>query len=191
MLAEYLELVDHEVVKCIEVTERLLKLSIPPSSQQELVVLERVVEDTLKLLGWEAQNKAIQVRFSVDGPPLRVLATDSDLRMMTLNLAQNACHAMPRGGSLVVRCWRDGDRVAVLFEDSGVGIEPADLPRIFDPFFSRRADGVNGTGLGLSITKNIVEGHGGTIRVESAPGAGTRFVVSLPDADVPPAEEIT
>ena len=188
LLSDYLQLVDHEVEKCIQVTERLLKLSIPPPSVEELVTLDRVIEDTLKLLGWEAQNRSVQIRFSAEGSPLRVLATDSDLRMMALNLAQNACHAMPEGGSLAVRCWREAGEVAVTFEDSGVGIEPLDLARIFDPFFSRRADGVAGTGLGLSITKTIVEGHGGRISVESTLGKGSRFTVTLADADAPTSD---
>lgn len=187
-LSQYLELVDGEISKCEQVTSRLLKLSIPPSSQRELVVLDQVVDETLKLLCWEADQHGIEVDFSTDGAPLRVLATDSDLRMMALNLAQNACHAMPGGGLMSVRCKRDGDRVLVSFEDTGVGIEPGDQQRIFEPFFSRRADGVRGTGLGLSITKTIVEAHGGRIHLASIPGRGSCFAVSFPDADVPPPE---
>jgi len=182
---EYLTLVDQEVEKCNQVTERLLKLSVPPPAQQELVEVDRVVSDTLKLLHWEAENRNVDIRLDVQGSPLRVLATDSDLRMVTLNLAQNACHAMPRGGMLTVRCRRGGNRVAVDFEDTGVGIDPKDWLRIFEPFFSRRADGVRGTGLGLSITKSIVENHGGVITVDSTPGHGSRLSVSFPDADLP------
>jgi signal transduction histidine kinase len=184
-LSQYLDLVDGEISKCEQVTGRLLKLSTPPPSQRELVVLEQAVDETLKLLCWEANEHGIEVDFSVEGGPLRVLATDSDLRMMALNLAQNACHAMPGGGLLSVRCTREGDRVSVAFEDTGVGIEPGDQRRIFEPFFSRRADGVRGTGLGLSITKTIVEGHGGSIRVDSRLGIGSCFTVLFPDADVP------
>ena len=180
---EYLALVDQEVEKCCEVTERLLKLSMHPPSEPELVTVEQVVGDTLKLLAWEAESRGVELKLLVDGPPLRVLASDSDLRMMTLNLAQNACHAMPEGGALRVRCNREGEHVAVTFEDEGVGIDPCDRPHIFEPFFSRRADGVRGTGLGLSITKTIVESHGGTIRVVSEPGRGSRFTALFPDAD--------
>jgi len=182
---EYLTLVDQEVEKCNQVTERLLKLSVPPPAEQELVEVDRVVSDTLKLLHWEAENRSVDIRLAVDEGPLRVLATDSDLRMVTLNLAQNACHAMPRGGMLTVRCRREGDRLAVCFEDTGVGIDPKDRLRIFEPFFSRRADGMRGTGLGLSITKSIVEKHGGGITVDSTPGHGSRISVSFPDADRP------
>jgi signal transduction histidine kinase len=182
---EYLTLVDQEVEKCSQVTERLLKLSLPPSTQQELVEVDRVVNDTLRLLHWEAEARGVDIALDVEGAPLRVLATDSDLRMVTLNLAQNACHAMPRGGSLTVRCQRKDGRVEVRFKDTGVGIDPKDQLRIFEPFFSRRADGVRGTGLGLSITKNIIENHDGNISVDSTPGHGSRFAVSFPDIDRP------
>lgn len=182
-LLEYLELVDHEVAKCEDVTQKLLKLSVPPPSYRELVVVEQVTEETLQLLGWEARAKGVELRFNVDGGPLRVLAADSDLRMVALNLAQNAFHAMPDGGTLEVRGHREPREVVVVFGDTGVGIEPADRVRIFEPFFSRRADGVRGTGLGLSITKAIIESHGGKLEVDSVLGRGSRFTVRFPDAD--------
>jgi signal transduction histidine kinase/HAMP domain-containing protein len=182
-VTENLELVDHELEKCSEVTERLLKLSMAPPSEPELVYVDQVLEDTIKLLCWESEHQGVEMNLEVEGTPLRVVASDSDLRMVTLNLTQNACHAMPRGGLLTVRCGREGDRVVIVFEDTGIGIDPRDLPRIFEPFFSRRADGVRGTGLGLPITKSLIEGHGGTLRVESEPGRGSRFTVAFPDAD--------
>lgn len=182
-VSEYLTLVDQEVVKCSKVTERLLKLSVPPPEEQELVNVERVVDETLKLLRWEAETKSVSIRLCTEGAPLRVLATDSDLRMMTLNLAQNACHAMPEGGHLTVRCQRAHGRIVINFDDTGVGIDAGDRTRIFEPFFSRRADGERGTGLGLSITKSIVENHQGTIAVDGEPAKGSRITVKLPDAD--------
>ncbi len=183
-LIEHLDLVMQQVEQCEQVTERLLKLSMPPSSQPELVELDRVLSDTLMLLEWEAQSAGIETALKVEGAPFRVLAADSDLRMMALNLAQNAFHAMPRGGRLTVRCARAGTDLMVAFEDTGVGIHATDLVSIFEPFFSRRADGVRGTGLGLAITKAIVESHGGSIGVDSTPGQGSRFIVRFPDADV-------
>jgi signal transduction histidine kinase len=156
---------------------------VPPPDQQELVTVDRVIDDTLKLLRWEAETRSVRLRLCTEGTPLRILATDSDLRMVALNLAQNACHAMPQGGALTVRCKRDQKRVLIHFEDTGVGIDPRDQVRIFEPFFSRRADGVRGTGLGLSISKSIVENHHGTISVRSEPGQGSRISVAFPDAD--------
>jgi signal transduction histidine kinase len=185
-IREDLALVDHEVEQCIRVTERLLKLSMPPAWQEELIDLGAVVAETLKLLHWEAETRSVEIGLEVADPPLRVLASDGDLRMMTLNLAQNACHAMPQGGRLRVRCAREQGLVTIVFEDTGIGIEPRDQVRIFEPFFSRRADGVRGTGLGLAITKSIVESHRGRIGVESEPDQGCRVTVSFPDADAEP-----
>jgi len=182
-VTEYLALVDQEVDKCNQVTERLLKLSVPPPARSELVIVDQVVDDNLRLLSWEAESQKVELRSAIDELPLRILATDSELRMVVLNLCQNAIHAMPQGGVLSVRCSRVEGRVEVCFDDVGIGIAPSDLQRIFEPFFSRRADGVRGTGLGLPITKSIVKKYGGSISVHSVHGEGTRVVISFPDAD--------
>jgi signal transduction histidine kinase len=111
-----------------------------------------------------------------------VLASDSELRMVVLNLVQNALHAMPDGGELRVETLQQDDKVEIIFTDTGVGIQPADAAHIFEPFFSRRADSERGTGLGLSICQSIIQNYGGRIHFESQPGRGSRFVVELPDA---------
>ena len=100
---------------------------------------------------------------------------------MTVNLMQNAFHAMPDGGKMTIRIFTDGDRVNVDFADTGVGIAPENLSRIFEPFFSKGVSdtGNTGTGLGLSIVKTIIENCGGSVRVESAVGQGTVFHLSF------------
>lgn len=178
-----LELVSHEVDQCIEVTQRLLKLSAPPATRPELVLVDAVVEETLSLLRWEAEKLGVTLSLSFVERPLRALASDGDLRRLTLNLVQNAFHAMEQGGELRVVGRRVAGQVEVTFRDTGSGIEPRDLPRIFEPFFSRRADGVRGTGLGLAIAKNIVDNYRGSLSVESTPGAGSLFSFRLPDPD--------
>lgn len=180
---EYLALVDQEVDKCNQVTERLLKLSVPPPSQPELVCLERVAEDNLSLLHWEAETLGVEIRRDFPPGSFRILASDSELRMATLNLCQNALHAMPKGGLLTVSLRREAGKIRVHFADTGIGIPPSNLQRIFEPFFSRRADGVRGTGLGLAITKDIVSRHGGSIAIHSILGQGTRVSLLFPDAD--------
>lgn len=181
---DYLDIVEQEIQKCIEVTERLLKLSMPPAHDRELVDLNTALEDTLGLLGWEAKKGGIELIQDFQ-PGLRLLARDSELRMVALNLALNAFHAMPDGGRLTVSTRRNEGRIEIAFEDSGVGIAAAEQRRIFDPFYSRRANGVPGPGLGLSISRAIVEGHGGTIAVSSEPGVGSRFLIRMPDPDNP------
>ena len=180
-ITEYLELVDHEVDQCVKFTERLLRLGMQPSEAPELVELTPVVEDTLGLVRWDADQRKIVMTSALE-PGLRALASDSELRMVMLNLIQNAFHAMPQGGELEVSSRLAVPWIEITVCDTGMGIQPERLPRIFDPFYSRRADGAKGTGLGLSIVRTIVEGYGGRIEVRSEPGHGSRFIVLLPDA---------
>jgi signal transduction histidine kinase len=182
MLREYLQMVDGEIDRCIDVTERLLKLGITPQATAQLVAVNPAVVETLSLLAWEAGEDKVSISTQLDIPPPRIMATDSELRAVVLNLAQNAIHAMPNGGTLKVSTRQDGEQVEIVFEDTGVGITAEDAPHVFDPFFSHRADGQSGTGLGLSICRSIVEGYGGKIEFDSQPGRGSRFVVRLPEA---------
>jgi signal transduction histidine kinase len=103
-----------------------------------------------------------------------------ELEQVFINLVLNAVDAMPEGGTLHVESWQGEDgRLAVAFSDTGHGIAPEDLKRVFEPFFSTREDG---TGLGLTVSHNVVERHGGEIAVESALDKGTTFTVWLPGA---------
>lgn len=180
-LTTLLETVDREIDRCVEVTHRLLRLSVPSSTTTELVDLDRVGAETVSLLHWEAERLGVTLRCTPSGDA-RVLTSDSDMRMVALNLAQNALHAMPTGGTLEVKTRRVGERVEWSFTDSGVGMSAETLARIFDAFFSKRADGQTGTGLGLSIVRTIVDNAGGDIDVQSALGRGSTFTVSFPAA---------
>jgi len=181
--ADYIRVIEAEIGRCIEVTSRLLKLSASPGERRELVVLGEIVADVLSLLNAEALKSGVELVIDMM-PDLRVIASDSEMRMLVLNLAQNALHAMPGGGKLTVTGWRSGTDIVMTFADTGVGIAPENLGRIFDPFWSRRADGVQGTGLGLSICREILNGSGGRISVSSEVGKGTILMVTLPSADV-------
>ncbi len=180
-IAEYLELVDQEIDKCVTFTERLLRLGMQPSETPELVEITRVVEDTLSLVRWEADELDVALTTRLE-PGLRVLSSDSELRMVVLNLVQNAFHAMPHGGELEVTSRTARPWIEIIVRDTGIGIEPDRLPYIFDPFYSRRADGAKGTGLGLSIVRTIIENAGGRVDVHSELGHGSAFTVVLPDA---------
>lgn len=179
-IVDYLKMMSAEIDRCTGVTQRLLLLSRLPQPQPQLITLNPAVSDTLQLLEFDAQSHGIVQTVELEARDLTVMADDSDLRMVVLNLAQNAHHAMPGGGELIVRTARDGERALIEFRDSGKGIPDTDIERIFDPFFSRRADGEGGTGLGLTICKNIVERYDGTIEVASEPGRGAVFRVFLP-----------
>jgi len=121
----------------------------------------------------------IEIRLELDRelPPVWM---DSDLvKQVVMNMLVNAQHAIDRDGAITVRTRKLAGRVEISIIDTGCGIRPEDLPRIFDPFFTTKGVG-KGTGLGLSVSHGIVEAHGGSIEVESAPGAGSTFRVYLP-----------
>ena len=102
------------------------------------------------------------------------------LRQAFLNLALNACQAMPQGGTLRITCEAArGRRVRVTVADTGVGISPEHLQRVFDLYFTTKP---KGSGIGLSMVYRTVQMHDGEIEVESTPGAGTTFRILLPQA---------
>lgn len=182
-LHEYLHLVDRQIDKCIDITERLLRLSLPAGQSPDLVSLNSAIQETISLMQLEALQRDVTVELMLSPTDARTMASDSEIRIVVVNMAQNAFHAMPHGGVLRVSSQADEEWVEMQFEDTGTGIRPADLPYIFDPFFSHRADGARGTGLGLSICRTIVERWGGTIQVATQLGQGSQFTVRLPNAD--------
>jgi signal transduction histidine kinase len=108
-----------------------------------------------------------------------VKGVEYKLQQVFLNLLLNARDAMPRGGWLTLTTRSDARGVVVEVADTGTGIPSEHLSRIYDPFFTTKADG-RGTGLGLSVTYGIVQEHGGTLTCDSAIGHGTRFTLTLP-----------
>jgi signal transduction histidine kinase len=108
-----------------------------------------------------------------------VTADETQLELALLNLLSNAIDAMPDGGTLTLRAETIGQRVRVAIRDTGVGIAPDVLPRIFEPWITTKASG-RGTGLGLSITRDVINRIGGSIGAVSTPGGGTTFTIELP-----------
>jgi two-component system NtrC family sensor kinase len=138
-----------------------------------------VVTDVFSLLEHQFEAARIKVRRELSPTPVPVEAIEHQLQQVFLNLFLNARDAMPRGGWLTVSTRLEDDRVVAEVADTGSGIPPEQLARIYDPFFTTKAIG-RGTGLGLSISYGIVREHGGDIRCDSAVGQGTRFTLSLP-----------
>ena len=182
-LYDYLHLADHQIDQCIDITGRLLRLSLPPGQSLELVSLHQALRETLSLLQLEAQQRGVVIELGLTPQEARVMGSESEVRILIVNVVQNALHAMPGGGRLRIRNQFQGSDIALEFVDEGTGIRPEDLPYIFDPFFSRRADGATGTGLGLAICRSVIERWGGRIEALSQWGRGSRFIITLPNAD--------
>jgi signal transduction histidine kinase/HAMP domain-containing protein len=179
----YLTMIDGEIDRCLDITQRLMWLSQPPGTHGELVDLGRVVHDVVALLGYEAQLRELDLETEVNASA-RIIAESREIGMVLLNLIQNAFHACRPGGSITVSATLNGpDEVQIVVADTGVGIDPEDRDKIFYPFWSRRADGSTGSGLGLSICKSVVGKWHGRIDVDSSPGHGTRFRLTFPSAD--------
>jgi signal transduction histidine kinase len=165
-----------EVDRIDGIVEGLLSLARPEPVDYADVDLLALIRQTLALTAAQAEAGAVQV--TLDAPAeLRLHADPGLLKQLLLNLVLNALQAMPQGGRLELRATAARRRVQLVVQDTGGGIEAADLERIFDPFYTTRPEG---TGLGLAICHGIVERHGGEITVESAPGAGATFTVELP-----------
>jgi signal transduction histidine kinase len=182
-LSDAMTLIRREIDRCLAITDSLLKLGAPPASEPELVELNGVVAEMAQFLRYQAESAHVTLAARLEGR-LRVLASDSDIRVVFINLVQNALHAMPGGGALQIIGARAGEgKIVLKITDTGIGVPPEHLKSIFLPFWSRRADGVRGTGLGLSICRSLVRAAGGEINVSSVLGEGTTFSVELPDAD--------
>ena len=118
----------------------------------------------------------------------RIPCAPSQINQVLLNLFTNAAQAMQGFGQILVRTWAEDDAVLISVQDTGQGMPPEVMAKIFDPFFTTKPVG-QGTGLGLSISFKIIQDHGGTIRVASEPGRGTRFLIRLPRAQAPQLQE--
>lgn len=171
------------------ITQTILGVARRRSNSFEPTDLRQLVSDTLLLLEREMNKYHIRVEVSLDQVP-PVMANPGQIQQVLLNLLTNARQAMPRGGRLIVRLFREPSSqfVDLQIRDFGTGIPPEVLPHIFDPFFTTKsgpdASGKGGTGLGLAACREIVEAHHGRIRVETAVGKGTCFTVRLPLAEV-------
>ncbi|MFL6279008.1 MAG: ATP-binding protein [Vicinamibacterales bacterium] len=174
-----LEKIERQTFRAAKIVNGLLNLARPAQTDSAAVDVNVVINDVLALLEHQLRTGRIQVRKELAASVLLVQGVEYKLQQVFLNLFLNARDAMPRGGWLTIATREDDAGAVVEIADTGSGIPPEQLSRIYDPFFTTKELG-RGTGLGLSITYGIVQEHGGTMTCDSAIGQGTRFVLSLP-----------
>jgi signal transduction histidine kinase len=144
------------------------------------VDLNRVLEDTLQLLEPQFRQANVEIAREYSQALPRVQGNAGQLQQVFTNLLLNARDAIPDGGRITLRTISDErDAINVEVRDTGIGIAPENVARIYDPFFTTKGVG-RGTGLGLAVSYGIVQEHSGHIAVESAPGRGTTFRITLP-----------
>ena len=179
-VTKHLAVIHQEIQRLDEVVVGFLKFARPEELRLQPVRLADIISDVVTSAGPEAQRYGVDVRVDCPRDLPEINADPGMLRQALLNLALNACQAMTDGGTLKIGCRPTArNKVEIDFEDTGVGIEPAHLSRIFDLYFTTKE---TGTGIGLSMVYRIVQLHDGEVEVESTPGAGTRFRLVFPQA---------
>jgi len=166
-------------------TRNLLTYARPSKEEPQPVSLNDVVQEAVVFCEHIVREAGVEVscEYGERLPPVSAVA--GQLHQVFVNLITNACNAAPEEGGFVRLATRlhGHDRIHVEVQDNGVGIQPTELSKVFEPFFSTRRKG-KGTGLGLSIVKNIIEEHRGSIEIESEVGKGTTVLVTLPCLDI-------
>lgn len=171
-----LELALGEAERLNRLVEEFLTASSRPALRLEPVRADRLAIDVVESFRQDPRF-AEHIRVELEASEASAMLDPDRMRQVLWNLLTNAAQASEAGGRIRVEVRARGTDVEIVILDHGAGIGPAELPRIFDPFFTRRH---GGTGLGLAVVDQIVRAHGGTIEVTSAPGEGTRFTVNLP-----------
>ena len=179
-LSKHVNIISSEIKRLDEVVAGFLKFARPEELKLQPTSLNHVIHDVLMTITPEAHRRRVAVREECAATAPEINADQGMLMQAVLNLAINALQAMPDGGTLRLGC-REASRgrVELFVEDSGVGIPPENLPRIFDLYFTTKE---KGSGIGLSMVFRIVQLHDGEVEVQSTPGRGTRFGLMFPQA---------
>jgi two-component system, NtrC family, sensor kinase len=185
---ESVRTIKRESDRAVAVIRDLLVFARKTGPRQVAVNTETVIRQTLRLRAYALQTAGITVETDFDPTVPEIPGDDQKLQQVFLNLIVNAEYAMHRTATrrLTVRSRRDVVACVIVIEvvDTGAGMTAEVAKHIFEPFFTTKPVGV-GTGLGLSVSYGIVQAHNGTIRVESTPGVGTSFTVTLPMPALP------
>jgi signal transduction histidine kinase len=172
--------------RAAKITGSVLALARNRSGQMEPTNLKSIIGDTLLLLEREFKKYRVSLEINLNDDVPEVQGAGNDLQRVLINLLVNARQATPEGGWVRILLNHDeaNAEVVLTIRDSGSGIAPDILPKIFEPYFSTKSgpdsSGKGGTGIGLSSCKEVIDTHSGRIRVESSLGKGTAFIIRLP-----------
>lgn len=175
-----LGMMEQETLRVRKIIRNLLDFARQKPSMMQPTDITLPLRETVALARGAAEKASVSIQENYPSGPMMVNADQNDMKQVFINIMNNAIHAMPGGGDLRINLDGAHDREIVIeFTDTGDGISPEHLNKIFEPFFSTK-DNSKGTGLGLSISNRIIRSHGGRIEAESDVGKGTVFRVFLP-----------
>lgn len=180
-LTEYLGLIKSEAFRCKTITTGLLDFSRIRTGERTLTDIGEVVRSAANLVSHQKRGNHISITVDV-APDLPLVNSDGgQIQQAVIVLATNAIDAMPDGGDLTFRVFEQRSRLVIEVSDTGTGIPPENMSKIYEPFFTTKEVG-NGTGLGLAVCYGIISEHGGRLNVRSSVGVGTTFSIMLPVA---------
>ncbi|MBW1849887.1 MAG: PAS domain S-box protein [Deltaproteobacteria bacterium] len=168
-----------ETVRLSDMLRKMLSFSKPDEEERQVTDISAVVDEILLLHEKQLREHSIKIVSTFAEDLEKAYASRNQLRQVFLNIISNARDAMPDGGTLTVGTKMVNDQIHTIIKDTGMGIRPGSLDKIFDAFFTTK-DKVKGVGLGLSVCHGFIKDHGGDIKVESEYGSGTTFNVILP-----------
>jgi len=177
-----LEIIAAQITRIERIVRGMLDQTRRPAARLAPVDLAALLNRIYDTIAPTLSARHVELEADID-PELPPVMGDSDqLQQVFLNLVNNSVDAMPDGGRLRVRAWRDGAEVHMELADTGCGISEDDLPRVFDPLFTTKEQG-KGAGFGLAVSRQIIAEHGGRITADSAPSEGSTFTITLPVAE--------
>ena len=176
---ELLKKIERQSFRASNIVNNLLRFARVSDTELQAVNLNSLMVDAISLVEHQFKKTHIDISLELDPTLPPTLGNGGRLQQVFMNLFLNARDAMPDGGRLRIRSYRQDSRLVVEVQDTGRGISADDIKRIYDPFFTTKAVG-KGTGLGLSVSYGIIQEHSGQISVESHPGKGTTFTLQLP-----------
>lgn len=179
-LKDLVTIARNEVSRLDLIITQFLRAIRPSKPKLVLSKLDTLVKETLNLIGPEVQNRNIEIELKCPDAVPRVRLDRNQMKQALFNVVRNAYQAMPDGGRLIVAISVSDRHVTISFTDTGVGIDPENMGRIFDPYFTTKNEG---SGLGLMVVQRIVQEHGGQIEVASKQKSGTSFSIILPLAE--------
>jgi two-component system sensor histidine kinase HydH len=158
-------------------TEQILNVARPVNLALAPRLVEPLVADVLQLLDSQLRSSGVEVKLDFTDAARPVMIDEASMRSALVNLLLNAVQAMPNGGVIFIGARTSDGSLTIEIRDTGCGMTPEHLAQVFEPFYTTKSRGL---GLGMPYAKRVVEEHGGSIKLESAPGAGTKVELTLP-----------
>ncbi len=178
-LREYLGLIRSEAFRCKSITNGLLDFSRGRTGNRFLIDISEVLKSSARLVTHQKRGENIEIKLEIEDEMPTIEADEGQIQQAIIALATNAIDAMSEGGTLTFRAFSKNKRVVIEVQDTGIGIAPEELSKIFEPFYTTKEVG-KGTGLGLSVCYGIITEHSGRVSVRSNIGVGTTFSMFLP-----------